>query len=182
GAPSCAAAAEGVGTPFADAGWTRPARQARTKRPMPEHILITGGAGFIGSHLCDELLASGYRVRVLDNLAPQVHGDAARRPEYLDREVELVVGDVCDPAAVQSALQGIDAVYHFAAAVGVGQSMYEIAHYTRVNNLGTAVLLEALIQQPVERLVVASSMSLYGEGLYKSAAGEVKSVGERSLE
>jgi dTDP-L-rhamnose 4-epimerase len=149
---------------------------------MAEHILITGGAGFIGSHVCDELLANGYRVRVLDNLAPQVHGDSPRRPEYLDRAVELVVGDVCDPAAVRSALQGIDAVYHFAAAVGVGQSMYEIAHYTRVNNLGTAVLLEALIQKPVERLVVASSMSLYGEGLYKTTSGEVRSVGERSLE
>jgi dTDP-L-rhamnose 4-epimerase len=149
---------------------------------MPEHVLITGGAGFIGSHLCDELLASGHRVRVLDNLAPQVHGDAARRPDYLDPEVELVVGDVCDPAAVRSALQDIDAVYHFAAAVGVGQSMYEIAHYTRVNNLGTAVLLEALIQKPVERLVVASSMSLYGEGLYRTASGQVKHVGERTLE
>jgi dTDP-L-rhamnose 4-epimerase len=151
---------------------------ARDSRP----ILITGGAGFIGSHLCDELLAGGHRVRVLDNLASQVHGEAARRPDYLDPEVELVVGDVCDPAAVRSALHGIDAVYHFAAAVGVGQSMYEIAHYTRVNNLGTAVLLEALMQKPVERLVVASSMSLYGEGLYRTASGEVRSVGERSLE
>jgi dTDP-L-rhamnose 4-epimerase len=149
---------------------------------MSEHVLITGGAGFIGSHVCDELLASGRRVRVLDKLAAQVHGDAARRPDYLDPEVELIVGDVCDPAAVKSALRGIDAVYHFAAAVGVGQSMYEIAHYTRVNNLGTAVLLEALIERPVERLVVASSMSLYGEGLYRTRGGEPRTVGERSLE
>nr|HET7858435.1 NAD-dependent epimerase/dehydratase family protein [Caldimonas sp.] len=149
---------------------------------MSERVLITGGAGFIGSHVCDELLASGRRVRVLDKLAAQVHGEGARRPDYLDPEVELVVGDVCDPAAVKSALRGIDAVYHFAAAVGVGQSMYEIAHYTRVNNLGTAVLLEALIAQPVERLVVASSMSLYGEGLYRTRSGEPRTVGERSLD
>jgi len=149
---------------------------------MSEHILITGGAGFIGSHLADELLANGYRVRVLDNLSPQVHGDCGRRPDYLDPAVELVVGDVCDPAALRTALRGIDAVYHFAAAVGVGQSMYEVVNYTRVNNLGTAVLLEALIQKPVRRLVVASSMSLYGEGLYRNGAGEIRTVGERPLE
>lgn len=147
-----------------------------------QKILITGGAGFIGSHLADELLAHGYRVRVLDALDPQVHGESRRRPEYLARDAELIVGDVCDRAKVDEALHGVDAVYHFAAAVGVGQSMYEIAHYTRVNNLGTAVLLEALIRNPVERLVVASSMSLYGEGLYKSSSGGVRLVGERTLE
>jgi dTDP-L-rhamnose 4-epimerase len=149
---------------------------------MSEHILITGGAGFIGSHLADELLSHGYRVRVLDNLAPQVHGDEASRPDYLEPDVELVKGDVCDPAAVRGALRGIDAVYHLASAVGVGQSMYEVAHYTRVNNLGTAVLMEALIEQPVKRLVVASSMSLYGEGLYRTAGGELRTVQERTLE
>jgi dTDP-L-rhamnose 4-epimerase len=147
-----------------------------------QKVLITGGAGFIGSHLADELLAKGYRVRVLDTLAAQVHGDGARRPDYLDREVEVTVGDVCDRAALDRALQGVDAVYHFAAAVGVGQSMYEIAHYTRTNNLGTAVLLEALVARPVERLVVASSMSLYGEGLYRSASGELCAAAERSHE
>ncbi|RYZ08529.1 MAG: NAD-dependent epimerase/dehydratase family protein [Comamonadaceae bacterium] len=149
---------------------------------MAQHVLITGGAGFIGSHLADELLSKGMRVRVLDNLSPQVHGDDARRPSYLDPEVELMVGDVCDADAVGRALQGIDSVYHFASAVGVGQSMYEIAHYTRVNNLGTAVLLEALVKQLVARLVVASSMSLYGEGLYRNTLGEVRTVGERSLD
>ena len=154
----------------------------KKNKPMSEHILITGGAGFIGSHLADELLAAGHRVRVLDSLAPQVHGESARRPDYLDSSVELVVGDVCDPAAVRAALKGVDAVFHFASAVGVGQSMYEVVHYTRVNNLGTAVLLEALIQAPVRRLVVASSMSLYGEGLYRDASGRVRTVGERSLE
>jgi dTDP-L-rhamnose 4-epimerase len=145
-------------------------------------VLITGGAGFIGSHVADELLAHGYRVRVLDTLAAQVHGDGARRPEYLDRDVEVMVGDVCDRAALDRALEGVDAVYHFAAAVGVGQSMYEIAHYTRTNNLGTAVLLEALVEKPVGRLVVASSMSLYGEGLYRNASGELCVAGERSHE
>ena len=145
-------------------------------------ILITGGAGFIGSHLADELLANGYRVRVLDALDPQVHGEGRRRPGYLAKDVELVVGDVNDRAKVDEALHGIDAVYHFAAAVGVGQSMYEVAHYTRVNNHGTAVLLEALIAQPVERLIVASSMSLYGEGLYRGASGGPRLVGERTLE
>lgn len=147
-----------------------------------QKVLITGGAGFIGSHLADELLAHGYRVRVLDSLDPQVHGESRRRPEYLATEVELVVGDVNDRAKVDEALQGIDAVYHFAAAVGVGQSMYEVAHYTRVNNLGTAVLLEALTKNPVQRLIVASSMSLYGEGLYQSASGGARIVGERTLE
>jgi dTDP-L-rhamnose 4-epimerase len=138
---------------------------------MGQHILITGGAGFIGSHLADELLARGHRVRALDNLSPQVHGEGAARPDYLSPDVELMVGDVRDREAVRRALDGIDAVYHLAAAVGVGQSMYEIAHYTDVNNMGTAVLLEALAQRPVQRLVVASSMSLYGEGLYVDAAG-----------
>jgi dTDP-L-rhamnose 4-epimerase len=147
-----------------------------------QKVLITGGAGFIGSHLADELLAHGYQVRVLDSLDPQVHGDARRRPDYLARDVELVVGDINDREKVDQALQGVDAVYHFAAAVGVGQSMYEVAHYTRVNNLGTAVLLEALTKNPVERLVVASSMSLYGEGLYRGASGLPRTVGERTLE
>ncbi|MFL6215627.1 MAG: NAD-dependent epimerase/dehydratase family protein [Blastocatellia bacterium] len=149
---------------------------------MARHVLITGGAGFIGSHLADELLRHGYRVRALDNLSPQVHGPDARRPDYLDREVELLVGDVRDSHMVRRALEGVDAVFHFAAMVGVGQSMYEIAQYTEVNNLGTAVLLEALIEQPVERLVVASSMSLYGEGLYRDSDGAVTAGCARSLD
>jgi dTDP-L-rhamnose 4-epimerase len=145
-------------------------------------VLITGGAGFIGSHLADALLQRGHRVRVLDNLDPQVHGDERRRPDYLDPEVELVTGDVRDPAAVERALQGVDAVFHFAAKVGVGQSMYAVDHYTDVNNRGTAVLLEALIRRPVESLVVASSMSIYGEGLYRNAEGEIAAGQERSLD
>src|SRR3954451_9368615 len=145
-------------------------------------ILITGGAGFIGSHLADELLRRGHTVRALDNLSPQVHGAAAERPAYLSCDVELIRGDVRDADTVRRALRDIDAVYHFAAAVGVGQSMYEIDHYTSVNNGGTAVLLQALIDRPVQRLVVASSMSLYGEGLYRTTGGAVREGRERSLE
>ncbi len=144
-------------------------------------ILITGGAGFIGSHVADELLRRGHAVRALDNLSPQVHGAAARRPDYLHPAVELVRGDVRDGDAVRRALAGIDAVYHFAAAVGVGQSMYEIDHYTSVNNGGTATLLQALIERPVQRLVVASSMSIYGEGLYRAPGGAVVPGRERPL-
>ena len=137
---------------------------------MPKIILITGGAGFIGSHLADDLLEQGYGVRVLDSLDPQVHPDGAR-PRYLSRDVELVVGDVRDGAALRRALEGVDAVFHLAALVGVGQSMYRIDDYTAVNDLGTAVLLQALIERPVERLITASSMSIYGEGLYLGPEG-----------
>jgi dTDP-L-rhamnose 4-epimerase len=147
---------------------------------MPCRYLITGGAGFLGSYVADALLASGHTVRALDSLSPQVHGDDARRPDYLDPEVELMQGDIRDPARVRKALAGIDAVVHFAAAVGVGQSMYRIADYTGVNNLGTAVLAQALADNPVQRLVVASSMSIYGEGLYQAADGSPRVVGERS--
>jgi dTDP-L-rhamnose 4-epimerase len=149
---------------------------------MNKKVLITGGAGFIGSHLSDELLEKGYEVRVLDNLCEQVHGKNCKRPEFLNPEVELIVGDVRYPKKVKEALKGIDAVYHYAAMVGVGQSMYEIKEYTDVNNIGTAVLLEALSKNPVEKLVVASSMSIYGEGLYKDAEGNIKAGLDRKLE
>jgi dTDP-L-rhamnose 4-epimerase len=148
---------------------------------MQKRILITGGAGFIGSHVADELLASGYRVRALDSLAGQVHGASQARPPYLSESVELIVGDVRDRETVRRALIDVDVVYHFAAAVGVGQSMYQIATYTSVNDLGTAVLLEALLERPVERLVVASSMSIYGEGLYRTASGTIAPAVERTL-
>src|SRR5437763_3867572 len=149
---------------------------------MSKAVLITGGAGFIGSHLADALLERGHHVRVLDNLDPQVHGEGCRRPDYLDSDVELINGDVRDPAAVARALEGIDRVMHLAACVGVGQSMYEIARYTDVNNRGTAVLLEALMKHPVESLVVASSMSIYGEGMYRDTRGNVVSGTERALD
>jgi dTDP-L-rhamnose 4-epimerase len=144
-------------------------------------ILITGGAGFVGSHLADRLLERGHHVVALDNLSPQVHGPERRRPRYLDPAVELLVGDVRDRDAVTRALKGVDAVFHLAAAVGVGQSMYEVESYVDVNNRGTAVLLESLIKHPVERLVVASSMSLYGEGLYQNDAGEAVAACERTI-
>lgn len=140
---------------------------------MTKRALITGGAGFIGSHLADELLEHGFQVRVLDSLQPQVHGPERQRPKYLSRDVELVVGDVRDRDAVRRALKGCDVVCHFAALVGVGQSMYRVADYTAVNNGGTAVLWEALIEHPVERLLVASSMSVYGEGLYQTAEDRI---------
>jgi dTDP-L-rhamnose 4-epimerase len=148
---------------------------------MSRKMLITGGAGFIGSHLCDRLLEKGHSVRVLDSLSEQVHGTGCERPVYLNNDVELIKGDVRDKEAVKNALKGIDVVYHFAASVGVGQSMYEIASYTDVNNLGTAVFLEALVENPVEKLVVASSMSVYGEGLYRNSSGEYLSGFERSI-
>ncbi|HEX5412600.1 MAG TPA: NAD-dependent epimerase/dehydratase family protein [Terriglobia bacterium] len=149
---------------------------------MKKRILITGGAGFIGSHLADELLAHGYQVRVLDCLSPQVHGNTTSPPGYLDRDVEFVRGDVRDSRAVGQALKSVDIVYHLAALVGVGQSMYQVAEYCSVNDLGTAVLLENLIAHPVEKLVVASSMSIYGEGLYSDSAGQFYENAQRSLD
>lgn len=147
---------------------------------MGKTALITGGAGFIGSHLARELLERGLHVRALDALVPQVHGRDRSPPDYLDPDVELIRGDVCDPEAVTAALEGVDYVFHMAALVGVGQSMYQMAEYTRVNNLGTAVLLEALAERPVERLVVASSMSIYGEGLYRAGDGRLHTRATRS--
>ncbi len=146
------------------------------------HALITGGAGFIGSHLADALLAQGHRVRVLDNLVAQVHGPARRPPTYLSGSVDLCVGDVRDPKALASALNGIDCVYHFAALVGVGQSMYQVADYVDVNVRGTAVLMEALSKRRIKRLVVASSMSVYGEGACVGAQGQPVLAATRTLE
>jgi dTDP-L-rhamnose 4-epimerase len=131
--------------------------------------LITGGAGFIGSHLGDALLRDGHEVRALDSLDPQVHGDAGR-PAYLDAEIELVSADVRDRDALRRALDGVDTVVHFAAAVGVGQSMYEIERYTSINAIGAAVLLEEIVDRrdAIRKLLVASSMSIYGEGQYRN--------------
>ncbi|EPE96886.1 NAD-dependent epimerase/dehydratase family protein [Rhizobium grahamii] len=132
-------------------------------------ILVTGGCGFIGRHVTEELLKADYEVRILDALIDQVHGDAeASMPEAAD----IIRGNVCDRAAVTEALDGMDGVIHLAAEVGVGQSMYEIARYVGGNDLGTAVLLEAMIGKPIKRIVVASSMSVYGEGRYRTSRGE----------
>jgi dTDP-L-rhamnose 4-epimerase len=133
---------------------------------VAERVLITGGAGFIGSHLADELLQAGYAVRALDVLVEQVHGNS-QRPDYLDPEIELIPGDIRNPEVVRGALEGVDAVVHLAARVGVGQSMYEHAEYAGVNTLGTSILLDALQDHPVRKLLVASSMSIYGEGAYE---------------
>ncbi len=135
---------------------------------MGSTYLVTGGAGFIGRYLCHELLGHGHAVRVLDNLVDQVHGDAERAPT---QSVEFIRGDVRDAAVVRQALAGVDGVFHLAAEVGVGQSMYEVARYVGANDLGTAVLLEQLADARVERLVVASSMSVYGEGAYRMPDG-----------
>lgn len=139
---------------------------------MAERVLITGGAGFIGRHLAKRLLAEGHRVRILDCLLPQVHGDPPHTPA-LPPEIEFHRGDVRDPDAVRRAVLGADAVVHLAAEVGVGQSMYAVDRYVAVNDLGTAVLLQALMEHPVRRIVVASSMSIYGEGLYRAADGRI---------
>jgi dTDP-L-rhamnose 4-epimerase len=149
-------------------------------RLVKSKVLITGGAGFIGSHIARELLAAGYSVRVLDKLDPQVHHGAGR-PSYLDKEIELLIGDVCNRDEVKRALRGVDMVCHLAAAVGVGQSMYEIARYTLNNDVGTAVLLEEVIASDIRRVLVASSMSIYGEGLARSGNRFVEPA-PRSLE
>ena len=136
------------------------------------HVLVTGGAGFIGSHFIDRLLAAGHDVRVLDSLDPQVHNGW---PDYLAADIERIEGDVRDRDAVKRALEGVDRLVHLAAAVGVGQSMYEIERYTSVNAMGAAVVLEAAmdVRAQLEKVVVASSMSIYGEGLYRCPAEDV---------
>ncbi len=133
------------------------------------NVLVTGGAGFIGSHIVDALVERGHRVRILDSLVSQVHENGL--PEHLNPAAEFIRADVCDPSAVEQALAGIDVVFHEAAEVGVGQSMYEVERYVRANDLGTAVLLENIIKQPnkIKKLIVASSMSIYGEGAYVCA-------------
>jgi dTDP-L-rhamnose 4-epimerase len=144
-------------------------------------VLVTGGAGFVGSHLVDRLVARGDRVRVMDNLDAQVHGPRAGRPRWLAPEAELVVGDVRDRDHVTRAVRGAELIFHLAASVGVGQSMYRVADYTATNSLGTANLLQSLIDgaaQP-ERLIVASSMSIYGEGRYARSDGSDAGVVRR---
>ncbi|HSU18502.1 MAG TPA: NAD-dependent epimerase/dehydratase family protein [Acidobacteriaceae bacterium] len=140
---------------------TQPVHSGRSRQ-----VLITGGAGFVGSHLADGLLRAGHKVRIVDDLTPQVHPSGP--PDYLSPEVELIQGDVRDPNRLRDVLAGVDVIFHFAATVGVGQSMYEISRYISVNTLGTAELLQALLDNKLhpEKLIVASSMSIYGEGRY----------------
>ena len=145
---------------------------------LGETVLVTGGAGFIGRAVSMELLRRGNRVRVLDSLIEQVHGDR-ERPEDFPEDAELIIGDIRNRDVVTKALQGVDSVIHLAAEVGVGQSMYAVERYTSVNETGSAVLFEALIDHPVRRVVTASSMSIYGEGLYEDAEGNLVQNAER---
>ncbi|HLI97526.1 MAG TPA: NAD-dependent epimerase/dehydratase family protein [Candidatus Baltobacteraceae bacterium] len=139
-------------------------------------ILVTGGAGFIGSYIVDRLVCDGHEVRVYDNLEPQVHHGAV--PDYLNPEAEFIEADICDEERLGKALDGVDVVFHKAAMVGVGQSMYQPLKYTRVNTLGAATLLDLIVNKHrdhIRKVVVAASMSEYGEGLYECAEhGEVK--------
>ncbi len=137
---------------------------------MTERVLITGGGGFIGRHIARALLERGSTVRVLDNLNEQVHGRLASA-QLLGPDIETIIGDIRDATIVRRALKRVDKVVHLAAEVGVGQSMYAVQRYVSANDCGTAVLTEALIENHVERVVVASSMSIYGEGLYRDADG-----------
>jgi dTDP-L-rhamnose 4-epimerase len=131
---------------------------------MSKTVLITGGAGFVGSHTADVLLQRGYSVRIFDNLSPQVH--CGGLPDYIPAAAEFVQGQLADFDSLCRVVDGVDAILHLAAAVGVGQSMYEIASYTAANVQGTANLLQAILKTapPLTKLVVASSMSIYGEG------------------
>ncbi|AJF60062.1 MAG: NAD-dependent epimerase/dehydratase [archaeon GW2011_AR10] len=135
---------------------------------MSKKILVTGGAGFIGSHLVDGLVKEGHEVRVLDNLDKQVHV-SGKKPDFLNKKAEFVQGDVRNKENIAKALEGVEAVFHFASTVGVGQSMYEINYYVDTNNGGTANLMEWIVnkENEVKKIIVAASMSSYGEGLYK---------------
>ncbi len=135
---------------------------------MAERILVTGGAGFIGSHIVDELVKRGNKVIVYDNLEPQVHGKEQKIPDYLNKEVEFIKADIRDRESLKKVVQRVDVIFHKAAMVGVGQSMYKIEHYVSVNCLGGAVLLDILANEKhsIRKLIVASSMSIYGEGEY----------------
>jgi dTDP-L-rhamnose 4-epimerase len=142
-------------------------------------VLVTGGAGFVGSHLVDALLQRGDRVRVLDSLDPQAH--EGRVAAHLSRHAELLVGDLRDAALTARALDGVEVVFHQAGMVGNGQSMYEIRRYVDVNGCGTAVLLEEAVKRrdTVRRIVAASSMVVYGEGAYRCAEHGVVAPGLR---
>jgi dTDP-L-rhamnose 4-epimerase len=166
--------------------------QSRRKNGLRRHVLITGGAGFIGSHLTDELLGRGYEVTILDCLLPQVHADgdndADGWPTYLNPKARRIRGNLLDDGVFEGALDGVSDVVHLAASVGVGQSMTNIVDYTRNNVMSSAVMLEGLSRMPrradgshpIRRIAVASSMSVYGEGEYRDAAARPVAPGLRS--
>jgi len=132
-------------------------------------VLITGGAGFIGSHTADALIREGYRVRILDCLDSQIHGQTGVFPSYLHPEIECIRGDVRHAEDVWRALKGVSFVYHFAALTGVGQSMYDMKNYTDVNVSGTANLIEMIVKHkfPIKKFVLSSSRAVYGEGTHE---------------
>jgi dTDP-L-rhamnose 4-epimerase len=136
---------------------------------MKHNVLVTGGAGFIGSHIVDELIRRGNDVRVLDNIDPQVHGKDRKKPDYVNPKATFMRGDVRNRDDLRRALADVDVVYHEAAAVGVGQSMYLIDYYVDVNSRGTGMLLDEIVngKYNIKKLIVASSMSIYGEGVYE---------------
>lgn len=130
-------------------------------------ILVTGGAGFIGSHIVDKFVNEGLDVVVLDNLYPQIHPEG-KLPSYFNSKAAFIYGDCENPKDWEKALKDVDAVYHYAAAVGVGQSMYEVAHYVKTNSFGTSLFLDYLVNHKhhIKKVVIAASMSSYGEGAY----------------
>src|SRR5687767_4820452 len=148
-----------------------------------KNVLVTGGAGYIGSHLVDRLVADGYDVTVLDNLEPQVHRTGTW-PSYANAGAQYVRGDVRDRAVFEPLVVAADAVVHFAAAVSIGQSMYEVDRYVDVNTRGTALLLDILVNQKhhVQKVIVASSIGVYGEGAYLCATCGPQAPGVRPAE
>lgn len=135
---------------------------------MKYKILVTGGAGFIGSFLVDKLVEQGHDVRIFDNIEPQVHPNG-NEPDYLNKKAEFIKGDICDEETLTNAIQDIDIIFHQAAMVGVGQSMYQIKRYVNANTMGTANLMDILVNKNhnIKKVIVASSMSIYGEGSYE---------------
>lgn len=133
-----------------------------------QKVLVTGAAGFIGTHLVQELLTRGLSVRALDNLSPQIHGPEGSFPSWLNHpQVEVVQASVTDPGVWETALAGVDSIVHLAAETGTGQSMYQIAHYNAVNSQATATMMEAIVGHgAIRRVVLSSSRSIYGEGAY----------------
>lgn len=148
-------------------------------------ILVTGGAGFIGSSLVRRLLRDGSEITILDNFSPQVHGGSRSLPPDIAPHVKLIVADIQDQPEVAKAVQGQEAIVHLAAETGTGQSMYEVARYEKVNIGGTANLLQAISDDPkrtLRRLVVASSRAIYGEGCYRSPSNAIVYPNSRSVE
>lgn len=152
-----------------------------------KNILITGGAGFIGSNLALSLVAKGYSVTVLDILSTQIHGENPELDSSLYKsiigKVNFIKGDIANIEDVKNSILNQDAVIHLAAETGTGQSMYEMEKYSRVNSSGTAVLLDVLINEPnkIKKLVLSSSRAVYGEGKYKNSQNEFFYPDQRSI-